>query len=114
VKSPWAIPNDPRIVGHRPPEDCPDCGYDELNCRCDDVDFMDELDCTHCGGDGVNQTLREILHNTDRIVEGCVVAMSIYSNAELEVIAAAAEKRGNGKSWLADMIREYVAVWRGL
>jgi DnaJ-class molecular chaperone len=26
------------------------CGY-ELNCQCDD-DFMDDLDCTHCGGEG--------------------------------------------------------------
>lgn len=43
------------MVGDRvpsDPEECCDCGYDELNCRCDDEDFMDELDCTYCGGDG--------------------------------------------------------------
>jgi hypothetical protein len=32
--------------------ECPDCGYDELNCRCAE-DLMDEWDCTHCGGEGV-------------------------------------------------------------
>lgn len=32
--------------------ECGDCGYDELNCRCDDADFMDDLDCTHCNGEG--------------------------------------------------------------
>lgn len=30
--------------------ECPDCGYDEANCRCGD--FEDEWDCTHCGGEG--------------------------------------------------------------
>ena len=34
-------------------DDCPQCGYDERNCMCDDEDFMDSLDCTHCGGDGI-------------------------------------------------------------
>lgn len=33
-------------------EDCFDCGYDVANCQCDDEDFMDDLDCTHCGGEG--------------------------------------------------------------
>lgn len=33
-------------------EACFDCGYDALNCMCDDEDFMDNLECTHCGGDG--------------------------------------------------------------
>jgi hypothetical protein len=33
-------------------EECPDCGYDEPNCQCD-KDFMDDLDCTHCCGDGI-------------------------------------------------------------
>lgn len=31
---------------------CPDCGCDELNCRCDEA-FEDEWDCTHCAGDGI-------------------------------------------------------------
>jgi hypothetical protein len=30
--------------------ECLDCGYDEANCRCDE-DFMDDLDCTWCGGE---------------------------------------------------------------
>lgn len=51
MKSPWAIPNDPRITGHRPSEECPDCGADDLNCRCDE-EFPEDLDCTYCGGEG--------------------------------------------------------------
>lgn len=41
------------MTGALPRDECPDCGYDEPNCRCDDEDFMDDLDCTHCGGDGI-------------------------------------------------------------
>ena len=41
-------------VDRQPVNDpCVHCGYDDLNCRCDDEDFMDNLDCTHCGGDGL-------------------------------------------------------------
>ena len=32
--------------------ECEYCGYHESNCHCD-VDFMDDLECTHCGGDGI-------------------------------------------------------------
>ncbi len=40
-------------IGITAREECIYCGYDELNCMCDDEDFMDSLDCTHCGGDGL-------------------------------------------------------------
>lgn len=33
------------------PDECWECGYDELNCRCDEDD--DDWDCTHCGGEGM-------------------------------------------------------------
>lgn len=39
------------MTAHADP--CVHCGYDEANCMCDDEDFMDNLDCTHCGGDGL-------------------------------------------------------------
>lgn len=39
-------------VARPAPEQCPGCGYDELYCRCDDEDFMGDLACTWCGGDG--------------------------------------------------------------
>lgn len=31
--------------------ECPDCGYDEANCACEE--FEDEWACTHCSGEGI-------------------------------------------------------------
>ena len=47
-----------------------------------------------------------------RIVDGCIVAMAGFSNEELRAVAEQADRKSDGKSWLAHMIRDYLHVWR--
>jgi hypothetical protein len=47
-----------------------------------------------------------------RIVDGCIVALAGWTNEELRDVAEAAERRSDGKSWLAHMIRDYLETWR--
>ena len=56
-------------VGYR--EECIDCGYDEANCQCDDEDFMDSLDCTHCGGSGECDANADPLWDCDDRLHPC-------------------------------------------
>lgn len=50
---------------------CVHCGYDEENCICDDEDFMDNLDCTHCGGTGECDDNANPLWDCDDLPHAC-------------------------------------------
>jgi len=41
---------------------CPDCGFEQ--CHCDDYDD-DELECTWCGGDGMQENDDPLWHGFD-------------------------------------------------
>lgn len=49
---------------------CPDCGYDDYNCRCDDG-FDDDWDCSHCGGDGTCMDNSDPLWDCDHMPHAC-------------------------------------------
>jgi len=48
----------------------------------------------------------------DTIVDGCIIAVMEYTTEELLEIADEQDARSDGKSWLGQMLREYVSVWR--
>lgn len=64
---------------------CVHCGYDEENCICDDEDFMDNLDCTHCGGTG----------ECDDMPTRCGTAMTFPMPAMRAVELATAATKGS-------------------
>lgn len=52
-----------------PENECPDCGYDEVNCACGE--FNDDWDCTHCGGDGICMDNSDPLWDCDHMPHSC-------------------------------------------
>ena len=54
---------------------------------------------------------RELMRDTDSIVDGCAVACAGISEERLREIAEEADRKSDGKSWLAHMIRDYIETW---
>jgi hypothetical protein len=55
---------------------------------------------------------RSVLDASDRIIDGCIIAVAEYTTDELCEIAREADERSNGESWLGRMLREYIETWR--
>lgn len=55
---------------------------------------------------------RLLMRDTDRIVDDCAMACAGLSAERLREIAEEADRKSDGKSWLAHMIRDYLETWR--
>jgi hypothetical protein len=62
-----------------PGYECPGCGYDGMDCRCDEAsdqdpyvdDFGRELECTRCGGEGTCDDNANPLWDCDDSLHPC-------------------------------------------
>lgn len=43
---------------------CSGCGFDQVSCQCDDY-YDDELECTWCGGEGMQENDDPLWHGFD-------------------------------------------------
>ncbi len=56
------------LVDRRILMECPDCGESEGNCYCEE---RDDLDCTHCGGDGICDANANPMWDCDDLPHAC-------------------------------------------